>query len=194
MKNTQTGNTPPNAPSKTPNPSGGGRGNNPPKGKLRWASPVLVDQTWGEQMSSIVVRMMFLVAVICFGGSVYGADSSILGAWKLMSYVREDAATGETSRPWGEKPTGYLMYLPDGHMSAIITSEGRAAVAPTDEKFNEKMGQLLSTMAAYAGTYTVQGGKVIHHVEVAWFPSWVGSDQPREINLDGDTCNSHDLI
>ena len=104
-----------------------------------------------------------------------------------MSYVREDAATGKTSRPWGEKPTGYLMYLPDGHMSAIITSEGRAAVAPTDEKFNEKMGHLLSTMAAYAGTYTVQGGKVIHHVEVAWFPSWVGSDQPREINLDGDT-------
>lgn len=79
------------------------------------------------------------------------------------------------------------MYFPDGHMSAIITSEGRLPVAPTDEKYHEKTSQLLSTMAAYAGTYTVQGNKVIHHVEVAWSPSWVGSEQPREINLDNDT-------
>ena len=138
-------------------------------------------------MSLVTFRMLCLVATIWFSGSLYGADSSILGAWKLISYAREDATTGEASRPWGEKPTGYLMYLPDGHMCAVITSEGRADVASTDEMFYEKRGQLLSTMAAYAGTYTVQGGKVVHHVEVAWLPSWVGSDQPREINLDGDT-------
>jgi hypothetical protein len=72
-------------------------------------------------------------------------------------------------------------------MSAVITSEGRAPVAPTDERFNEKTAQLFFTMAAYAGTYTVQSGKVVHHLEVAWLPSWVGSDQPREINLDGNT-------
>ena len=76
------------------------------------------------------------------------------------------------------------MYLPDGHMSAVLTSEGRRAAGPTDER---KAAQLLFNMAAYAGTYEVEGGGVVHHVEVAWLPTWVGSDQPREAKLEGDT-------
>jgi hypothetical protein len=79
---------------------------------------------------------------------------------------------------------GYLMYLPDGHMSAVLTSEGRKSVPPSDEK---QVAQLFFNMTAYAGTYTVDDDRVVHHVEVAWLPSWVGSDQPRQANLEGDT-------
>ena len=75
--------------------------------------------------------------------------------------------------------------MPGGHMSATLTSEGRKdAAPPTDEK---QVTQLYYKMAAYAGTYAVQGNTVVHHVEAAWLPSWVGSDQPRQATLDGDT-------
>jgi len=141
-------------------------------------------------MITVALRMLSLPAVLCVVGVAYADESSVLGLWKLESYLREDAASGESTRQWGERPKGYLMYLPDGHMSAIITAEGRVPVAPTDEKYHEKTAQLFSTMAAYAGTYTIQNNnKVIHHVEVAWLPSWVGSEQPREIKLGGDTLS-----
>jgi Lipocalin-like domain len=138
-------------------------------------------------MNSFALRVLWLMAVLWAAGAAYGAESPVLGVWKLTSYVREDVASGDNTQPWGENPKGHLMYSPDGHMSAIITSEGRISVAPTDDKYHEKTSQLFSTMAAYAGTYTVQGNKVNHHVEVACLPSWVGSEQPREITLDNDT-------
>ena len=121
----------------------------------------------------------FLILAISLGcmGTTYAADLAVVGAWKLISYAREDAVSGETTRPWGENPSGYLMYLPDGHMSAVLTSEGRKSVPSTDEK---QVAQLFFSMAAYAGTYTVEGDTVVHHVEVAWLPNWVGSDQPRQ--------------
>ena len=78
---------------------------------------------------------------------------------------------------------GYLMYLPDGHMSAVLTSEGRKSVPPSDEK---QVAQLFQHDCV-RGTYTVDDDRVVHHVEVAWLPSWVGSDQPQQANLEGDT-------
>ena len=135
----------------------------------------------------VLVCLFFFTAVLGYVPSAYSADLPVLGAWRLISYARTDAVTGEKSRPWGENPTGYLMYLPDGHMSAVLTSEGRSSVAYTDEKFHEKEAQLFSSMVAYSGTYTVQGDTVTHHVEVAWQPSWVGSNQIRYAKLDGDS-------
>jgi Lipocalin-like domain len=41
-------------------------------------------------------------------------------------------------------------------------------------------------MFTYAGTYSVQGGKVIHHVDVSWNEVWTGSDQIRLFELNGN--------
>ena len=113
----------------------------------------------------------------------HAADLSVVGAWSLLSFAREDSVSGETTRPWGEHPLGYLMYLPGGHMSAVLTAEGRKPASPTDEK---QAAPLFWNMSSYAGTYTVEGNTVVHHVEVAWLPGWVGRDQPRKAVLEGD--------
>jgi Lipocalin-like domain len=42
-------------------------------------------------------------------------------------------------------------------------------------------------MIAYAGTYTTDGNKVVHHVDISWNGARVGSDQVRFYKLDGDT-------
>ena len=41
-------------------------------------------------------------------------------------------------------------------------------------------------MNAYAGTYTFSGDKLVHHVEVASIPDWVGSNQERTVKMQGD--------
>jgi hypothetical protein len=135
-------------------------------------------------MKSYANLVLVLAAVLGIIAPAYADDVHVLGAWKLLSFAREDTVSGEVIRPWGEAPSGYLMYLPDGHMSAVLTAEGRKAAAPGDEKH---VAQLYSNMAAYAGTYTVHDDTVVHHVEVAWLPGWVGSDQPRQLKLEGET-------
>jgi hypothetical protein len=42
-------------------------------------------------------------------------------------------------------------------------------------------------MIAYAGTYTIDGGKVIHHVDISWNGARTGTDQVRFYKLEGDT-------
>jgi hypothetical protein len=44
-------------------------------------------------------------------------------------------------------------------------------------------------IAAYAGTYHVEGDQVIHHVLNAWFPTWIGTDQVRYFKIDGKTLS-----
>jgi hypothetical protein len=39
---------------------------------------------------------------------------------------------------------------------------------------------------AYAGTYSVEGNKVTHHIVAAWRPDWIGGDQIRYAEINGD--------
>ena len=106
------------------------------------------------------------------------AENPILGTWKLQSLVYEALATGQRSRPFGDHPDGYLSYSPDGRMYAIGVAEDRPKPhdpVPTEE---EKV-KLQGSMLAYAGTYTVDGEKVVHHVDISWNESWTGTDQVR---------------
>jgi hypothetical protein len=41
-------------------------------------------------------------------------------------------------------------------------------------------------LVAYTGTYRVEGDNWITKVEVAWSPEWVGSEQTRFFNLEGN--------
>jgi len=113
-------------------------------------------------------------------------ENPLLGTWKLKSYVREVAATGERYNERGEYPRGYLSYSADGRMDAIITWDNRAAphdVVATDE---ERI-RLFGTMVSYAGTYTFDAEKVIHHIDISWNQNWTGTDQVRFYKLEGST-------
>jgi lipocalin-like protein len=64
-------------------------------------------------------------------------ENPLLGTWKLKSFVREVAATGERFNQIGEHPSGYLSYSHDGRMYAIIMFDNRAKpheVNPTNEE------------------------------------------------------------
>ena len=46
---------------------------------------------------------------------------------------------------------------------------------------------LYDTMFAYAGRYSVETGKVIHHVDISWNQVWTGTDQVRLFEVHGTT-------
>jgi hypothetical protein len=114
------------------------------------------------------------------------AENPILGTWKLQSLVYEVSATGQRSSPFGDHSDGYLSYSPDGRMYAIGVAEDRPKprdLVPTDEENVKLQGR----MFAYAGTYTADGEKVVHHVDISWNQSWTGTDLVRFYKLDGNT-------
>jgi hypothetical protein len=137
-----------------------------------------------DQMSRITISIAWIA--LLFPVSTWAADSSLLGTWKLQSYTRELTDTGRKYNLFGEHPNGYITYTSDGRMNAILTMDVRpkpvGAVPTIDQK--EK---LFGSMVAYAGSYTVDGSKVIHHVDISWNEAWTGTDQVRFFQLDGDT-------
>ena len=103
------------------------------------------------------------------------------GTWKLVSYEVEVQATDQRFPPLGEKPTGYITFLPEGRVFFMLTGEGRKP-AKTDQERSE----LLNTLIAYTGTYSIVGDTWTTNVEVAWNPEWVGTKQTRSFKLQGE--------
>jgi Lipocalin-like domain len=109
-----------------------------------------------------------------------------IGTWKLQSFTDEEVETGQTTTPFGAHPSGYLSYGTDGRMSAILVKEGRKApdtLVPTDMERVD----LYSGLVAYAGTYSIEGDKVSHHIDASWNQSWTGTTQVRQFRIEGNT-------
>lgn len=113
-------------------------------------------------------------------------DDTIVGTWKIQSFVREVVTTGQRYNEFGDNPEGYISYLPDGRMYAMLVADGRRKPingVPTDEE----KAKLFGTMIAYTGTYRLEGDKVFHNVEVSWNQLWTGSQQVRFFKAEKDT-------
>ena len=115
----------------------------------------------------------------------------LLGTWKLKSHVVTTAA-GERSTPYGENPKGYLSYSADGRMQVIGAANLRRVPSGASPPEDERVA-LYETMFAYAGRYSVDDGKVIHHVDISWNEAWTGTDQIRLFEVNGNilTLTTH---
>src|SRR5258705_3592998 len=58
-------------------------------------------------------------------GSLSLSDS-LIGAWELVSAVERDVETGVETNVLGERPRGFILYTPDGYMSAQLQGPARA--------------------------------------------------------------------
>ncbi len=108
----------------------------------------------------------------------------LLGTWKLQSFRMVYADSGEEVESFGAHPGGYLSYGSDGRMQAIVVRDDRKppGAVPTDA---EKI-ELFNGMAAYAGTYTIDGDTVRHHVDISWIEAWTGTTQVRRFRIEGN--------
>ena len=106
----------------------------------------------------------------------------VIGAWKLVSYQTTNEA-GEQVYPLGEDAKGFILYTPDGYMSAQLMAQGRPAYASGDlhEGTQEEMAQAAAGYLAYSGRYEIDEGKgeLTHHMDVSMNPTWLGQAQPR---------------
>jgi hypothetical protein len=71
-------------------------------------------------------------------------------------------------------------------MQVIGAAQDRAIPAGPSPTQRERAA-LHDTLFAYAGTYTIDGGQVVHHVDISWNETWTGSDQVRHFEVRGNT-------
>ena len=119
-----------------------------------------------------------------------------VGVWKLMSGVSVDEVTGSVRYPWGENPVGRLSYDEAGRVFAQLMNPGRRSVGGMSNRgaataiataSADDMREMLTGFNAYFGTFDVDvpSRTVIHHLQSALIPSWVGTDQRRKYEFSG---------
>ena len=129
-----------------------------------------------------LAALIVAIAAVC---STAQAGDSVVGSWRLVSWVQEDVESKAVQTVFGDNPVGVITYTSDGHMSVFIANPERrpaAGLVATDAE----AANLYRTMVAYSGTYTVAGNKVTHKVEVSWNQAWSGTDQQRFIEVKDD--------
>lgn len=119
-----------------------------------------------------------------------GHAEPFLGSWALVSFEHV-LPSREVSRPFGDSPSGSILYLPDGRMSAQLSVGSPARLANDDpaQASVEEAAQAWWTYLGYWGTFKVfaDKGVVVHHVEGSSFPNWIGTEQVRHFRFDGSS-------
>jgi hypothetical protein len=111
---------------------------------------------------------------------------NVVGTWKLVSASATIDGREKNPTPFGANPRGFIAYERDGTMTVMVSYDGRKPLsgdrvgAPAAER-----AEAFATFFAYTGRYTAAGGKISHHVEIASYPNWVGTDLVRDVKVEG---------
>ena len=114
--------------------------------------------------------------------------SQLIGVWNLVAYTDEREGYEDT-HPFGPKPAGFLIYTPDGFVSAQLVKPGRSAFQSREWQHGtpEEYIESGSGYIAYCGTYEVDEVErtVTHIPSIALLPNLINGRQLRAIKLNG---------
>ncbi|QIR36073.1 lipocalin-like domain-containing protein [Tolypothrix sp. PCC 7910] len=113
--------------------------------------------------------------------------NNLVGTWKLVS-CETRTANGQIFYPLGENPSGYIIYTDNGYVSVAMMRANRLQFQAGDIAAGtvEEKVAAADSYVSYCGTYEIQDNRVVHHVEVSFFPNWVGANQVRYVQLNGE--------
>ncbi|MEM7556889.1 MAG: lipocalin-like domain-containing protein [Cyanobacteria bacterium P01_A01_bin.84] len=119
-------------------------------------------------------------------------NNPLLGTWKLISITAISPDGNINQEAFGSNPVGYITYTPESKMTVIFSKSDRAllpgnAPSPLTDFIHsvsfEERAIAFTTFNAYAGSYTINGNTVTHHVEIASVPNRVGKNLTRTFSL-----------
>ena len=116
--------------------------------------------------------------------------NELLGTWKLLSYIEMPTSGTDSLFPFGNAPTGILIYSPDGYMSVQIAKEKRLHYERGDKLLAEdaELADAAKSYVAFFGNYKVDNMNAVlsYFIKGSLFPNWKGQLQQRKIDFDGD--------
>jgi hypothetical protein len=134
----------------------------------------------------IRLTQALLVCVLLIHDATAAQPANVVGWWKLVA-VTSTTPDGKRTTPFGAQPSGSLHYSADGRMTLMISYDGRPKLSGTDRVAAPaaERAEAFATFISYAGRYTISGGEIRHHIELCSYQNWVGTDQVRNLRVDG---------
>ena len=99
-------------------------------------------------------------------------SETIVGTWRL-EYFELQAPDGSVTHPYGEQVNGYLVYSPEGIMSAAFMRADRGSEVSQDLAEAET-APAWDAFMAYSGPYQVEGDRIVHDVSCGRVESIAG--------------------
>ena len=147
----------------------------------------------------------FIAAIICFQfvfslsiAQTTNTSKNIAGIWQLVEFSDFDSVSNIWKHRYGKNPRGYFIYSPGGILSINVSSDTPLKMTEEGAKsYTINFHEFFTSHSfAYFGTYTYEPakGQVIHHVKGGTLPFYTDTEQPRQIQLKGDTAIIGDNI
>jgi hypothetical protein len=115
-------------------------------------------------------------------------ETELTDTWRLVS-CEGRLTDGGAIYPFGRNPVGRLSYDGAGNFAGQMMNPDRVHFAGNDKSqgTEEELRSAVAGYEAYFGTYRVREGEdaVVHRVEGALFPNWVGGTQERFFRVEG---------
>ncbi len=114
-------------------------------------------------------------------------NNALVGTYKLNSFELR-LEDGSIAYPWGKEVTGQVIYGTDGYMSGCLMKNRRPIFAAADVMAGtqQEIESAMKSYIGYAGAYSVQDNRVIHHATISLFPNWTDTDIDRFFEIKGD--------
>jgi hypothetical protein len=114
-------------------------------------------------------------------------SARFLGSWTLVS-VEQTLPSGEVLKPFGDDPSGLILYAAGGHMSAQL-GNGNPKRFASDDFMAASDGEAAAAWRMYIsywGTFKIDAGRrvIVHKVEGSLFSNWIGTEQVRHFSFD----------
>ncbi|QEU89976.1 lipocalin-like domain-containing protein [Streptomyces kanamyceticus] len=103
--------------------------------------------------------------------------SDLSGVWRLVAFDDLGSGGERLEGPLGPDPRGLLIYSTDGHMSVSLMRTAASTRPPSTPVPLDFMG--------YAGTWRIDGDRVVHRVGITHTPRLKDKDEVREVHLEG---------
>jgi hypothetical protein len=127
------------------------------------------------KLRALIVAGAGIAAIAAATAFAQSVEEQFVGVFTLAGYA-----------PHGDEPTGRISYDAAGRMWAMLLPPGREPLenSSSAEAYRDNMRGVV----AYYGSYTIDEptGRVIHHVEAASNPAWIGDDFVRWYRFEGE--------
>ncbi|PZR08542.1 MAG: hypothetical protein DI539_22655 [Flavobacterium psychrophilum] len=151
-----------------------------------------------EMKSALLGLLVIFIIYSTANSQTVKPAKGIAGVWRLVEFVDLDSATNTWMDRYGKNPRGYFIYSPGGILSINVSSDTPLKITEEGAKnYTINFHEFFSSHSfGYFGTYTYEPakGQVIHHVKGGTLPWYTDTEQPRQIQLKGDTLIIGDNI
>lgn len=140
-----------------------------------------------KRLKQFVPASVVLIFGLLLGGPASAQTAKdLVGTWQLVSNVI--TRDGKKTDQFGPNPHGVLFFTANGRYVLSIVRDDLPKFSGGG-RMNGTAAEnqaIVQGSISHFGTYSVDGGKIVFHVEHATFPNWDGGTQARPFKLSGD--------